>query len=863
MNARRINRATTEASTCASALKVRRKECANARKMAARGKWMKRIFRALPTITLLLALMVFANQVLAQSSDSPPYPTGNYPSRAAALAGCWGDMTWSNQHNSYSGNPSTYKLVQLACYLWNGSSFVPMQAYCARYPNPGTTGCGGLAGWPIYLNFPVVQMCSPVSASCVPYNPTKNEGCGCDTEGSRVKVGDPINAGTGNEYEVEEDAAYGDVSIVRYYNSDNQVRSSHMGASWLDGYDRSISWSSTSNGSIAVVSRQSGRELNFTKANGVWLADSDVPDTLTEIDDTTGALMGWTLHVAATGQYEDYSAYGQLIDIRDQGRTLATFAYTVGGELSVAGNPLPATLLRTITDANGRVTTFGYDDSLRIASVTGPDGGVISYAYSANNLLQTVTYADHSTRQYLYDESAYSAAASGLGKLTGITDENGGRYATFTYQADGRATSSQHGQGADLHTVNYASDGFSATVTYPTGVTSTLSFSNSIGSMKVSTVSTPCGSICHQPYQSQAFDANGYPASITDFNGNVTKTTYDANGLLDQQIEGSGTTSQRTTNFTWNATLRVPLTHTVLDANGNTVSNSQWVYNSAGQTLARCEIDPTDNAVIGYTCNNTGSAPAGARRWTYTYCTAVDTTQCPVVGLMLTANGPRRDTAQTTSYSYYMASSTANCSTPGAACYQAGDLHTVTDAQGHVITIASYDADGRATRITDANGINTDLTYTARGWLASRSVGGATTSCTYTPYGAVQTVTDADSVTTTYSYDAAHRLVKITDAQGNYIQYTLDAAGNKTAEQVYDTSGTLHKSLTRTFNTLGQLTTVMDGLNHTIFDASASNSYDANGNLVQSADGLGIQRQEAYDALNRLVQTIDNYNGTN
>ena len=155
------------------------------------------------------------------------------------------------------------------------------------------------------------------------------------------------------------------------------------------------------------------------------------------------------------------------------------------------------------------------------------------------------------------------------------------------------------------------------------------------------------------------------------------------------------------------------------------------------------------------------------------------------------------------------------------------------------------------------------MTYTRRGWLASRSVGGATTSFTYTAYGAVQTVTDPDGVTTTYGYDTAHRLVKITDAQGNYAQYTLDAAGDKTAEQTYDANGTVHKSLTRTFNTLGQLTTVVDALSHTVFNASASTSYDANGNLVQSTDGLGIQRQLGYDALNRLVQTIDNYNGTN
>jgi YD repeat-containing protein len=73
----------------------------------------------------------------------------------------------------------------------------------------------------------------------------------------------------------------------------------------------------------------------------------------------------------------------------------------------------------------------------------------------------------------------------------------------------------------------------------------------------------------------------------------------------------------------------------------------------------------------------------------------------------------------------------------------------------------------------------------------------------------------------------------------------------------------VHKSLARTFNPLGQLTNVTDGLNHTVFNATAAGSYDANGNLIQSSDGLSISRQMGYDALNRLVQTIDNYNGTN
>ena len=53
------------------------------------------------------------------------------------------------------------------------------------------------------------------------------------------------------------------------------------------------------------------------------------------------------------------------------------------------------------------------------------------------------------------------------------------------------------------------------------------------------------------------------------------------------------------------------------------------------------------------------------------------------------------------------------------------------------------------------------MIYTPCGWLASRSVGGAATQFTYTPYRAVQTVTDPDGVTTTYGYDTAHRLMKV------------------------------------------------------------------------------------------------------
>ncbi|MFK2931885.1 hypothetical protein [Dyella agri] len=684
-------------------------------------------------------------------------------------------------------------------------------------------------------------------------DPDKNRGlpsCPCKLKG------DPINPGTGNKFELV-DIYRGsgvfplDFSIA--YNSQNGNSSIQapaelvLGAHRVHGYLRIIRLFDNGVAATAYALRPDGKVLGFNRNGTSWIADADVSDTLAASYAADGSIAGWT-YTTGNGGQESYNSAGQLIALITRGGLTQTLAYNSSGTLA------------SVTDPEGRSLIFSYDTSGRIATMQASDGLSYSFAYDANNNLKTITYPDSSVLTLVYGENS-----AGINDLTGVIDESGNRVDTTQYDANDRATSASGPGGIGQTSLVYDILSVGELIEYVTDPLGKLEKSSTeylLGTVRPLTVIESCTG-CTTVSKQYSYDSHGYLASSTDFNGNVTKTTYDANGLLDQQIDASGTPNQRTTNTTWNSTLRVPLTRTVLDANNTTVSSTQWVYNAAGQTQARCEIDPTNSAATGYACSATGTVPAGVRRWTYTYCTAVDTTQCPLVGLLLTATGPRTDLTQTTSYSYYLDSATSGCPTPGGACHQPGDLHTVTDPAGHVTTIASYDADGRITRETDANGINTDLTYTPRGWLASRTVGGAQTSFGYTPYGAVSSVTDPDGVITSYGYDAAHRLVKITDAQGNYLQYTLDAAGNKTAEQVFDSGGTAHKSLNRTFNPLGQLTTVVDGLSHTVFNASAAGSYDANGNLVQSGDGLGIQRQSSYDALDRLVQTIDNYNGTN
>ena len=713
---------------------------------------------------------------------------------------------------------------------------------------------------------------SLIIATEYPYDPTKNDGddsCQC--------AGDPINLQTGNEFREDTDLNLGALTIRRYYNSDTVSANGSLGYHWRSNFDRELVYSKAALfnpqtyqdvvGGIVSLVRADGKQLTFSEQlNGTWTSDSDVASTLTEQANSSGTPLSWTYFDAATRNTEQYDAYGDLTAITDQ-----------NGQTTTISNLGSA--IQTVTDSHGRTLTFKYTalgftypipnanvynsygtSNQVLTSITLPDGGSITYSYDTSGRLTKVTYPDNSYKQYVYNESTLTSGANLPYALTGDIDETNTRFTSIGYNAQGLGISSTLPSSVNETQLTYNSAG-TTTATYPLGNQTTVGFTVTSGSIHTTSVSAPCGVVCHQPNQAATYDSNGYLSSATDFNGNVTKTTYDVNGLLDQKVDASGSTVSRTTTYTWNTTLRVPLSRAVTNASGTTVASTQWVYNSLGQVLAECDIDPTNSAASGYTCSISGAVPSGVRRTVNTYCTAVGSS-CPLIGLLLTTTGPRTDLTQTTTYSYYLASSSVNCGTPGAACYQAGDLHTVTDALGHVTTIVSYDADGRVTRSTDANGVNTDTTYYPRGWLKTRTVGGAETSFTYTAYGAVQTITDADNITTTFGYDTAHRLTKITDALGNYIQYTLDAAGDKTDEKVYDSTGTLHKSLGRTFNTLSQLTLLTDGLSHTVFSAGASGDYDANGNLVQSTDGLGFQRQSSYDALNRLQKTIANYDGT-
>ena len=201
------------------------------------------------------------------------------------------------------------------------------------------------------------------------------------------------------------------------------------------------------------------------------------------------------------------------------------------------------------------------------------------------------------------------------------------------------------------------------------------------------------------------------------------------------------------------------------------------------------------------------------------------------------------------------------------------DVQTVTNAASHVTTFNEYDKNGRLTKMTDANGLITTMTYHPRGWLTSRAVdNGSTTEATtysYDNVGQLTRVTLPDMSVLNYVYDNAHRLISMNDVigrfsgLGNRIDYTLDAMGNRISESNYDPNGSLKRTKSRVIDSLNRLQQDIGGTSYATAPTSAITqyAYDNNGNLTTTTDPLSRVTTNGYDALNRLVSVIDPYNG--
>jgi len=569
----------------------------------------------------------------------------------------------------------------------------------------------------------------------------------------------------------------------------------------------------------------------------------------------------WTAYLG-TDHIERYDAAGRLLSLTDLHGRVRTITYRNADGSRYPQNAPACTMSQQsaadrpecMTDWSGRQIIFTYGASGEWSGFLDPTGAPVVYEYggpsatlppelAGSSVLTSVIYQDGRRRIYHYNNPALLPSnAPRRAFLTGLSDENGNRVGSYAYDAKGRAVITEHANGLNRYQFSYAAldaknltyvDGSRSVVDVilPNGSTTVEGYQRIGSAVKRLDVSQPAGAGCGPASSSLTYDANANVTSRLDFTNRKTCYANDLSRNLETaRIEGftsSDTcpadaatytpatgTAQRKLLTQWHPDWRLETRKSEPKRITTSVYNGQPDL-TAGGAIVTCApgtalVDGKPIAVLcrsieQATSDETGaagfaaSAVGAARTETWTYNS---------YGQTLTHNGARTDVSDLTTYEYYP-DTQAN--------WTLGDLKQITNPLGQITRFTKYDRNGRLLEQIDANNLKTEHSYSPRGWLTQTKLtapGGATQTTTYEYDGVRQllkaTLPDASFVA--YTYDAAHRLTQVADSTGNRVEYTLDAMGNRTAENWKDSSGALRKTLTRVIDALNRVQTTSGGL---------------------------------------------------
>ncbi len=335
----------------------------------------------------------------------------------------------------------------------------------------------------------------------------------------------------------------------------------------------------------------SGRELVNAHGGGSALIE--------RLADDSGATTGWRL-TTADKDVERYDAAGRLQSIAQRTGWAHALAYDANGRLA------------SVTDASGNVVTFTYDATGRRSGFVAPGNRTYRYGYDARGRLISVTYPDNAVRTYHYENASF------LHALTGITDENGVRFATWTYDGMGRAISSRHAGDAEAVTLyqgSYSSTANEGTTTVVDafGTSRSYYYQGAGGMLRVKRVTQPCPG-CNGANAVYLFDANGNVSSSTDFNGNKTTYTFDlARNLEISRTEAAGTTLARTTTTQWHPAFRLPTKITTPSGANGVDEVTDLAYDAQGNLVQKTITSGTAQAPVDHHVQR--ARPGAHRRW--------------------------------------------------------------------------------------------------------------------------------------------------------------------------------------------------------------------------------------------------------
>ena len=534
----------------------------------------------------------------------------------------------------------------------------------------------------------------------------------------------------------------------------------------------------------------------------------------------------------------------------------------------------PDNKLSTITDASGRMLTVTWAGGA-VESIAGATNKV-RYRYEMANSpegtpipgterLTAVDVLDQderllTTRRYHYEDT------NNRHLLTGISDENGVRFATYAYNESGQATLSEHAGGVNRYTFAYP-EKKKRIITDPLGTQREIDLSYPGAHGLIASASQPGGAGCGPGSSKLSYDSLGRLSNSTDFDDKKTCfITESERGLVTSAVSGlpAGAACPASATATIGAVTRRISTQWHPDVELETAVASakqitRYVYNGqpdANGAIASCAANATlpNGKPIVVLCAKTVQAtrdangaagfaaqPDGrARTWRYTYNAA---------GQLLNRTGPTDASGRTESVSHVYYDDTT-------ASHTKGDLASTRIATGEVTRFLEYTKDGLASKIQRADGVVVTLAYGAKQRLLTSTLensqgGSEATGYTYDGAGQLTGVAFPDGSTLTLAYDDAQRLTSLSDRAGNRVQLTLDNIGNITRLERRDAAGALAQVSHRAFDALNRLASAQLGT-----QTPWSYLYDRAGNLRSIKDALGRVTTAEFDSLDRIVKTV-------
>ena len=493
-----------------------------------------------------------------------------------------------------------------------------------------------------------------------------------------------------------------------------------------------------------LVTDPSGHETLDTYANGLLISETK----------------GYGTANAGTWSYTYDPVTLGVSTMTDPDGNLSTYTYDDYGDLTSASNGLGVTtdylydshgdLMESI-DGNGVATVNQYDQSGHIPSGA---AGVLDLTSTTvtqvNNVVESETGifgpAPTRTTNFYYDNAADP------GDLTRVVDPDGNT-TTTTYDAYGDVTSNTDALGNKTLYGYNTGTGLRTAMVSPAGVVA-----------GTTTSCTPPATGC----TTYGYDAYGDLTSTTDALGHATKATYDA----DDNVLST------------------------TDADGKTITTA---YNAADQAVQVTQADSTTQS--------TDYNPDGT--------------------IAYTVNG----LGQKTSYGYD----------------GQGRQDSRTDPDGRT-TSSVIDPAGLVTSTTDASGRKTSMTYDAAGELTGVSYSNGTTpsvSYGYDPDGNKVAMTDGTG-TTSWTYDVFGDITSKTTGSGATVSYGYDSAGNQTSITYPDQT----VSVTHAFNADNELKSVTDWNGKT-----TTFGYSPDGVLSTVSYPNGDTVTDGYDGTDSLTST--------